>query len=215
MPDWLVAQLPLAAAWTGYAVLHSLLAALGAKDAIQRRFASAARYYRLGYNLLALALLIPVLALARAHPGPLLWQWSGLAQWLAWALMIFALFGLIVASRDYDLPAFVGLRQLRESSATIDEPPFRIGRLHRHVRHPWYSFALILVWTQPMNAAWLVSCVFITLYFVLGSRLEEAKLIALYGERYRRYRARVPAFLPRPGRGLDGAEAAALERPTP
>ena len=215
MPDWLAAQFPLAAAWVGYAALHSLLAALHVKDAFQRRIPSAARYYRLGYNLLAVALLLPVLALARSNPGPLLWQWNGIAQLVAYGLMLVAAIGFIVSSRDYDMPAFLGLRQLRESSSTVDEPPFRIGRLHRHMRHPWYSFGLLLVWTQPMSAAWLVSSAFITLYFVFGSRLEEAKLIALYGARYRRYRARVPAFLPLPGRSLDEAEAEALERPTP
>lgn len=215
MPDWLTPQLPLAAAWVGYAALHSLLAALGIKHGIQRHVPAAARYYRLGYNLLAIALLLPVLALARANPGPLLWQWHGGAQWLAWGLMLVALAGFIVSSRDYDMPAFLGLRQLRESSPAVDEPPFRIGRLHRLMRHPWYAFGMILVWAQPMSAAWFVSSVFITLYFVLGSRLEEAKLIARYGEPYRRYRQRVPAFLPLPGRSLDAAEAAAIERAAP
>jgi protein-S-isoprenylcysteine O-methyltransferase Ste14 len=212
MPDWLTPQLPLAAAWVGYAALHSLLAALRVKHGIQRRVPAAARYYRLGYNLLAIALLLPLLALARANPGPLLWQWQGATQWLAWGLMLAALAGFVVSSRDYDMPAFLGLRQLHESSTLVDEPPFRIGRLHRHLRHPWYAFGMILVWAQPMNAAWLVSSVFITLYFVTGSRLEEARLVARYGVPYRRYRQRVPAFLPLPGRSLDAAEAAALER---
>ncbi len=215
MPDWLAPQLPLAAAWVGYAALHSLLAALRVKQGIQRRKPAAARYYRLGYNLLALALLLPVLALARANPGPLLWQWQGAAQWFAWGLMLIALAGFVISSRDYDMPAFLGLRQLHEASAAVDEPPFRIGRMHRFMRHPWYAFGIVLVWTQPMRAAWLVSSVFITLYFVIGSRLEEAKLIARYGEPYRRYRQRVPAFLPLPGRSLDAAEAAAIERGSP
>lgn len=212
MPDWLTPQLPLAAAWVGYAALHSLLAALRVKHGIQRRVPPAARYYRLGYNLLAIALLLPLLALARANPGPLLWHWQGAAQWLAWGLMLAALAGFVVSSRDYDMPAFLGLRQLRESMPVVDEPPFRIGRLHRFVRHPWYAFGMILVWTQPMSAAWFVSSVFITLYLVIGSRLEEARLIASHGEPYCRYRQRVPAFLPLPGRSLDAAEAAAIER---
>lgn len=212
MPDWLIAQLPLAAAWIGYAALHSLLAALRIKQWIERSAPAAARTYRLGYNLLAVVLLVPVLVLARAHPGPLLWQWHGLAQWLAYALMLSALAGFIIAARDYDMAAFLGLRQLGTPTAAISEPPFRIGRVHRYLRHPWYSCGLILVWTQPMTASWLVSSVVITMYLLLGARLEEAKLTALYGEAYRRYRARIPAFVPLPGRSLSAEEAAALER---
>lgn len=192
--------------------MRSLLATLRLKQWIERKVQAAARTYRLAYNLLALMLLVPILMLARAHPGPLLWQWHGAARWLGYTLMLIALAGFIIASRDYDIAAFLGLPRLRSPAAAISEPPFRIGRVHRYVRHPWYSCGLIPVWTQPMTASWLVSSVVITLYVLLGARLEEAKLIALYGEAYRRYRARIPAFVPLPGRSLSAAEAAALER---
>jgi protein-S-isoprenylcysteine O-methyltransferase Ste14 len=47
-------------------------------------------------------------------------------------------------------------------------------------------------------------------YFVIGTWFEERKLIAEFGQKYRDYRARVPAILPLPGRTLSRAEAVAL-----
>ncbi len=61
-----------------------------------------------------------------------------------------------------------------------------------------------------MNAARLVSALAITAYFVIGSRLEEGKLMDRFGEAYRRYRDRVPALVPRPWRVLSREEARRL-----
>ena len=61
-----------------------------------------------------------------------------------------------------------------------------------------------------MNGPLLIGAGLITLYFVLGSRLEEAKLIEYHGDVYRRYRERVPALLPSPWRRLDAQAAQAL-----
>ena len=61
-----------------------------------------------------------------------------------------------------------------------------------------------------MNAPLLVSAVVVTLYFVVGSRLEENKLVAMHGDTYREYRRRVPGLVPLPWKWLSVAEAAAL-----
>jgi protein-S-isoprenylcysteine O-methyltransferase Ste14 len=37
----------------------------------------------------------------------------------------------------------------------------------------------------------------VTLYFIIGSRFEEDKLLDEFGEAYAEYRRRTPAFLPR------------------
>jgi len=49
-----------------------------------------------------------------------------------------------------------------------------------------------------------------TAYFVIGSRLEERKLVREFGENYRRYQQSVPALMPLPGRYLGRAEAAKI-----
>ena len=48
------------------------------------------------------------------------------------------------------------------------------------------------------------------LYFIIGSRLEEEKLIRYHGEVYRRYRDRVPGLVPLPWKHLREADEQAL-----
>ncbi|CAG0999038.1 partial methanethiol S-methyltransferase, partial [Rhodocyclaceae bacterium] len=66
-----------------------------------------------------------------------------------------------------------------------------------------------------MNGAWLVSTLAITLYFVIGSWLEEKKLLALHGDAYRRYREKVPGLVPLPWKRLSRAEVETLESEVP
>jgi methanethiol S-methyltransferase len=201
-------QLPLALGWCVYALLHSLLAALSTKAVVTRRWPGFAPWYRLSYNMLAGLAALPLVWLLYAVPGDSLWVWRGAWAWLANGLAIAAVAGLSVSSRGYDMGEFLGLRQLRgPGGEPVDRESFRISPVHRFVRHPWYSFSLVIVWTRDMNQAMLVSAIAITTYFVIGSRYEERKLIAEHGETYRRYRERVPGLVPLPWKFLGRAEA--------
>jgi protein-S-isoprenylcysteine O-methyltransferase Ste14 len=117
----------------------------------------------------------------------------------------------MLPARAYDMDELLGLRQIRQHDrGTQDRDSFRISTLHRYVRHPWYCLCLVLIWTRDMNGPLLVSAVAITVYFIVGSRLEENKLIAMHGDAYRRYRARVPGLVPLPWKRLSEAEASEL-----
>jgi protein-S-isoprenylcysteine O-methyltransferase Ste14 len=61
-----------------------------------------------------------------------------------------------------------------------------------------------------MSAAMLLSALVMTAYFIVGSRMEERKLIAYHGERYRRYMAKVAGLVPLPWKTISKAEAFAL-----
>ena len=202
----------LASLWIGYFVLHSLLASLGVKHRLAARWPGAVPAYRLAYNALALLLLLPPVGLMLSWNGPLLWSWDGPWAWVAQALALLAL-GLFAWSlAGYDSGEFSGLRQWRTRHAGVeDDALLHITTLHRFVRHPWYFCALLLIWTRDMDAARLLSALLATGYFVLGSRLEETKLIAFHGEAYRRYRERVPGLVPWPGRHLTVGDARELE----
>jgi protein-S-isoprenylcysteine O-methyltransferase Ste14 len=198
----------LALGWIAYAALHSLLAALAVKTWVTRRWPDFAPYYRLAFNALAVILVLPLAWATFALPGDWLWRWTGPAAWLANGLTLAALAGFWFSAGSYDMGEFLGLRQLRERSEEIDRRDrFVISPCHRFVRHPWYFFGLVLVWTRDMNPPWLVSALAITLYCAIGSYFEESKLLVLHGDRYRRYRARVPALFPLPWKFLGPAEA--------
>lgn len=200
-------QLPLALAWVLYALIHSLTASLACKAFVKRRLPRFFASYRLAYNLLALLLLVPLAALAWARPGPDLWRFDGAAGWIANGVALAALLSFLRHGGGYDLPVFLGLRRETNEATGGNAPRLIISGWHRHVRHPWYTLGLVLIWSRDMNAASLVSGLAVTLYFVFGSRLEEQKLIVEFGERYLAYRRRVPALLPWPGRQLSREEA--------
>jgi len=198
----------IALAWLGYFALHSALASLALKRWVARRFPSWMPGYRLAFNALALVLLIPPLALTYAERGPWLWQWTGFGWWLANGLAVAALLAILWSLRWYDGRELLGLRQWRgRVLSPEDQERFHLSPLHRFVRHPWYSLALVLIWTRDMDLAFLVTAVMASLYLAIGARLEEAKLLVYHGEVYRRYRERVPSLIPLPWRFLT-AEAA-------
>jgi protein-S-isoprenylcysteine O-methyltransferase Ste14 len=201
----------LAVAWLAYALLHSVLASFAVKDEVSRRWPAAVPYYRLAFNIIATVTAVPLAWLLYAIPGEPLWRWSGAGWWLANGLALAAVAGFLVSTRAYDMNEFLGLRQIREHDrATVDREGFTLSFFHRFVRHPWYCFGLVIVWTRDMNAPMLVSAIAITLYFAIGSWFEERKLIAIHGDAYRRYRDKVPALLPLPWKYLTADEARSL-----
>lgn len=197
--------------WLGYFVLHSTLASLRVKHWIAALRPGLMPTYRLTFNTLSVLLLLPILWLMYRTPGPTLWRWDGAAAWLANGMALAALLGFQRTLKDYDMREFLGLRQWQLHSRRVeDQEHFHLSPIHRFVRHPWYFFGLILIWTRDMNASFLLSSVMMTLYFMIGSRLEEKKLLVYHGAVYRRYMARVPALLPLPWKTLSAEEAAEL-----
>lgn len=191
-------------AWLIYFVIHSALASLAAKTWVAARWPRFTPNYRLAYNLAATLLLIPPLWILHTNQTAPLWSWHGLWRWASDGLALAAIAGFWWSLRYYDTREFLGLSQAQDPGRG---PRFSLSPLHRHVRHPWYFLGLLIIWTRDMDPTWLTSCIAITLYFAIGSRLEERKLVVEFGEPYRRYQQRVPGLIPFPGRHLSRAEA--------
>lgn len=201
----------IALAWAAYFALHSVLAANATKARIGRRWPRLVPGYRAAFNLIALVALLPILWLMYSAGGAWLWRWTGALWWLANALALLALLCFVASTRAYDMDEFLGLRQLKKQSGEGDQR-FTLSFFHRFVRHPWYCFGLVLLWTRDMNGPLLVSALAVTLYLMVGSRLEERKLLVQYGQPYRDYMDKVPALIPLPWKYLTAAEAETLTR---
>lgn len=194
----------LSSSWVLYFVVHSWLANESFKQSVIRRFDLNVQKYRLIYVTAATLLLLPPLWFTFRYGSALLWKWDGALLWLMNSLAAIAIAGFIFSMKFYDGMAFLGLKPFATENA---EQAFILSPLHRFVRHPWYFFALLLIWTRDMTVAWFISCLLITLYFIIGSRLEEQKMIYYFGDVYQRYQKKVPALFPLPWRFLKKEEA--------
>ncbi len=203
-PQFLQGQLWYGLAWLSFGLLHSTLAR-GSGAALLRRVFGAAD--RLAYNAFAVLHLVAVLVIGQYTLGGL--AAFDRAPWLYWfQLLVFALGALIAvpALRSYDLGLFSGMKQYRAGRASQDpmtgEEPLVTDGLHRYVRHPLYSALFLCLWGLADDPLSFGTAAWGSLYLLIGTYFEERKLVALYGEAYRSYRRRVPAFVPWRGRAI-------------
>ena len=116
--------------------------------------------------------------------------------WLGWGMLVFSTFLI----SHFEL---FGLSQVfaRLLGREMPPPTFRTPLLYRHVRHPIYLSFLLAFWAAPtMTAGHLFFAAATTGYILIAIQLEERDLVALFGNRYRRYREHVAMLLPLPGR---------------
>ena len=199
--------------WCLFFLVHSILATLGLKKAIHRHAPRLMPYYRLIFNLIAIISVIPPLYYMHVVSGSFIWQWPVSLHWLQYLIVFLTLILFLWTLRYYDGKEFLGIRQLMEKNEQPeDQEHFFISPAHRLVRHPWYTLALLLLWSRDMYESYLFSTILITIYFVLGSKLEEKKLLQYHGEAYREYLKRVSGIFPLPWKFLSRKEAMHISR---
>ena len=186
---WLVFTIAL------WGILHSLLASLGFKNFIRRALgARFMKLYRLLYNILAVISAVPVLYLMVSLPDQMLYRIP--APWSYWmrAGQVLSLVFLFVAVLQTDLLSFAGWRQLVE-----EEKPGSLvtSGLYRSVRHPLYTFSLLILWLSPsMSINTFVIYTALTIYVLIGIIFEERKLIREFGKDYADYKSSTPMLFP-------------------
>jgi protein-S-isoprenylcysteine O-methyltransferase Ste14 len=120
---------------------------------------------------------------------------------LQFFLMITVLLLFISGGMKYDMLRLFGIRQIKsgESHSTLSETgAIDTSGVLGLTRHPWYLGAIIFVWIdyREMYVSTFIVSMILTVYLVIGTVLEERKLVIQCGDDYRDYKERVSMLFP-------------------
>ncbi len=192
--------LSLAALWILWCIIHSLLISLPVIAWMKQRLGKRFAFYRLFYVITSIITLIPVVAYQYSLEQQIFFTWTGPWRLVQMFLFIYALILFAGGAAVYDLKYFMGISQALDYLAqkgSLDIHFETKGMLH-YVRHPWYSGGIAFVWAfGSVTDVSLVSKGVLTVYLILGTILEEWKLVKEIGAPYRRYQSKVPMLIPR------------------
>ena len=77
------------------------------------------------------------------------------------------------------------------------EDKLNTGGLYRYMRHPLYTFSLLVLWLTPtMTRNFALLYAALTVYIIIGAIFEERKLLQTFGAAYQEYRAKTPFLIP-------------------
>ena len=189
-------MLKLGLLWCGWCRLHSLLITATVRRWLEQRGGVWLGAYRLAYVGVSILTLLPLLWYTASLPQQSL---PSLPLWLRVPLLLYALVMFIGGLRVYDLQAFLGLRQWRRYrlGEASEQPVLNSNGLLRLVRHPWYAGGIALLWGLPdLTNVTSITRLILSVYLVIGARLEERKMRELLGAPYEEYCRRTPMFFP-------------------
>ena len=190
----------LAILWILWCVIHSAMISETVVKALKRRYGDRYRYYRILFNLISILTLIPVLVYSGSLRVSPFFNWSGPWRTIRFLLAITAVALFYAGGRHYDLLQFMGIRQVVENESgkgLTEKGGLDTSGILGVIRHPWYAAAVLIIWARPLDMAALTTNSVLTAYLIIGTILEERKLVAVFGDEYREYQRRVPMFLPK------------------
>jgi protein-S-isoprenylcysteine O-methyltransferase Ste14 len=189
----------LALLWSIWCAIHSGMISLRATEYLKRRFGNHFRFYRLVFNLVAIATIIPVILYGESIRTHVVFPWEGFMILLQVLLLIVAVLLFFAGTRHYDMLQFLGLRQIRTGtshSALTETGTLDTTGILGITRHPWYLATIMLMWARGLDVSALITNIILTIYLIVGTVLEERKLLMEYGEDYRGYQKKVSMLIP-------------------
>ena len=183
--------------WSAWCVLHSMLNSEGPIRKSGLLDSSVGPYYRLIYSVLAAITLLLAYWVTPKWQDFQLWRIEGPAlilQLLAWsvaAVMFYLTFKI------FDIWYFLGLTALGIGPKTNNSQERLITwGIYGLIRHPQFAAGLIILWMRDLTDTGLIINIVLSVYLMVGARIEETRLLAMYSNEYAEYMKKVPRFVP-------------------
>lgn len=180
--------------------IHSALLSVSATHFFKRKSGPNFRFFRAGYNLFAVASIISVMMYSRALRTQPFFERDGLLMTVRFLLLGVSCLFFFSGAQSYNIREFLGISFTGSTSRSPSQLPpshyFQIRGVNKIVRHPWYFAALLIIWSRPIDISVICENMVFSLYLIVGTFLEERKLIQQFGKQYRLYQRKVPMLLP-------------------
>ncbi len=186
----------LAAYIVAFAIVHSYTASLGFKKLAYRYVSEGV--YRFLYSAFSAITALPLAGLWLYYrwDSPLVYAVPHPYRLVSFAVMASGAAIAMVSLAQTDPLEFLGVKAVLEMDQKKEKRLITSG-VYGFVRHPLYLGGMLFFWGNPvMTLMDLAGSAFVSAYLILGSRLEEGKLLEEFGEEYEEYQSRVSAFLP-------------------
>lgn len=190
----------IASLWIAYCLLHSFLVSTSFTNLLTRLLKKYYAFYRIFFVSFSLALLIPLIRYTDQFDNNIIIVYSlpwnivryilllGSLSMFFWAFFI-----------DYDSLSFFGIRQilnLGKEKKIIASEDLKKNGLLGVVRHPMYFALIIALWCSTFTITGIIVNIILTIYVIIGTILEEKKLILEFGDAYVKYQQEVPMLIP-------------------
>ena len=186
-----------------FGLVHTYLAKIEFKELVARRYPKFLPYYRFSYNLYALIHFSLVYKLSPTIDIRL-YDLPKPFDLLLLAIQYIALAGVVWVFYKVGFKEFLGISQIErdifenydttildEQSELVTDGPFKL------CRHPIYFFTTLWLLARPeMMLDYFIAVLCIVIYFVIGAKYEERKMLTRFGERYESYIQGKPRFIP-------------------
>jgi protein-S-isoprenylcysteine O-methyltransferase Ste14 len=188
-----------AISWMLWCALHSTLVTTTVTKYMRKKLGDWFRFYRVLYDVMSLITLIPLVYYSSSIELAPFFRWEGYLVIVRYLMIVTSIFMFVTGARHYSMSQLFGIDQIK--TRRVNRTVSGYGSLDTSgilggIRHPWYAAGILLVWAADLSLSTFRINTVISAYFVIGTFLEERKLLLEFGERYREYQRNVSMFFP-------------------